>query len=213
MKKTIILVIAISFITSYSMAQEPQADNREMLQFGLKAGVNLSNVYNTESENFETDPKLGFVGGAFLVIPIGRYLGVQPEILYSQKGFRATGESLGIVDYEVTRTTSFIDVPLLVAFKPTRNVTLLAGPQFSFLLKQRDEFENSLWSDVQEEEFANDNLRKNVLCFTGGVDLSMNHLVLSARLGWDLQNNNGDGTSTNPKYKNIWGQATIGFKF
>jgi hypothetical protein len=76
MKKTIILVIAISFITSYSMAQEPQADNREMLQFGLKAGVNLSNVYNTESENFETDPKLGFVGGAFLVIPIGRYLGV-----------------------------------------------------------------------------------------------------------------------------------------
>ena len=55
--------------------------------------------------------------------------------------------------------------------------------------------------------------KKSVLCFLGGIDINLDQFVLSARAGWDLQNNNGDGTSTNPRYKNVWYQATIGFKF
>jgi hypothetical protein len=37
--------------------------------------------------------------------------------------------------------------------------------------------------------------------------------VLSARSGWDVQRNNGDGTSSIPRYKNVWFQATIGYRF
>jgi len=28
-----------------------------------------------------------------------------------------------------------------------------------------------------------------------------------------LQNNNGDGTSNNPRYKNEWTQLSVGFRF
>lgn len=210
MKKIILIIGAVTTMANFSSAQE--TDLRERLLFGLKAGVNYSNVYDTQGEEFQADPKLGLAAGAFIAIPIGKYLGIQPEVLYSQKGFKATGRILGGY-YEFTRTTNFIDVPLLLSFKPSEFLTLLAGPQYSYLIKQSDVFSNSSTSILQEQEFENDNIRKNILCLTGGADLTLKHIVLGARVGWDIQNNNGDGTSTTPRYKNVWYQATVGYRF
>jgi hypothetical protein len=210
MKKIILIIGAITTMSNFSNAQE--TDLRERLLFGLKAGVNYSNVYDAQGEEFQADPKLGLAAGAFVAIPIGKYLGIQPEVLYSQKGFKATGRILGGT-YEFTRTTSFIDVPLLVSFKPSEFLTLVAGPQYSYLIKQTDVFANASTSILQEQEFENDNIRKNILCLTGGVDLTLKHIVLGARVGWDIQNNNGDGTSSTPRYKNVWYQATVGYRF
>lgn len=211
MKKIILIVLSASFVGNI-IAQENETDLRKNLTFGLKAGVNYSNVYDSEGEDFNTDPKLGLAAGAFLAIPIGRYLGVQPEFLFSQKGFRATGKILGST-YSLTRTTNYIDVPLFLTFKPSEFISLLAGPQYSYLTNQKDVFENASTSIEQEQEFENDNIRKNTLCFVGGADINLKHIVLSARAGWDVQNNNGDGSSTTPRYKNVWYQATIGYRF
>jgi hypothetical protein len=210
MKK--LLLIALITITGNAITAQNETDLREKLSFGLKVGANYSNVYDSKGQDFKADPKLGFAGGAFLAIPIGKYLGVQPEVLLSQKGFAATGSLFGST-YKFTRTTTYIDVPLLFAFKPSEFITLLAGPQYSYLLNQKDVWTSSTTSFLQETEFKNENLRKNTLCFTGGIDLTMKHMVLGARAGWDLQNNNGDGSSTTPRYKNAWYQATVGYRF
>lgn len=212
MKKIIIMLALGTGLTHVVSAQENITDVRAKLMFGLKAGVNYSNVYDTQGEAFRANPKLGFAGGAFLAIPLGTYFGIQPEVLYSQKGFQATGNILGS-SYNLTRTSSYVDFPLLFAFKPSEFITILAGPQYSYLVKQKDEFKNESTSIAQETEFGNENVRKNTLCFTGGLDLTMKHIVLGARAGWDVQNNNGDGSSTTPRYKNMWYQATIGYRF
>lgn len=214
MKKIIltIVTITVALMVNNGNAQENRTDFRDRLLFGLKAGTNYSNVYDAQGEAFNANPKFGLATGAFLAIPIGKYLGIQPELLFSQKGFQATGRILGST-YDFTRTTSYIDVPLLFSFKPIEFLNLLAGPQYSYLLKQRDVFANATTSIEQEKEFVNDNVRKNTLCFTGGIDITMKHIVLGARAGWDVQNNNGDGTSTTPRYKNVWYQATIGYRF
>jgi hypothetical protein len=204
--KNLILIVAVMLSITYGTTAQNQA------AFGLKVGANYSNVYDSQGEDFSADAKFGFAAGAFLSIPFGKYLGIQPEILFSQKGFKGTGTMFGST-YDVTRTTNYIDVPLLVAVKPVQYITFLAGPQFSFLMKQKDEF-NSLTSNFQQEEaFDNDNIRKNTLCFTGGADINLDHTVIGLRAGWDLSNNNGDGTSSTPRYKNAWVQATIGYKF
>ncbi|MDP2387806.1 MAG: porin family protein [Bacteroidota bacterium] len=211
--KNIILIMAIFIsIGNRSFAQDNSIDSREKLLFGIKGGVNYSNVYDSQGEEFQADPKLGLVGGAFLAIPIGRYFGLQPEALISQKGFRATGRILGGT-YSFTRTTTYLDVPLLFSIKPVEFITLQVGPQYSYLIKQNDVFTNASTSIEQEQEFVNDNIRKNTLCFTGGADINIKHIVLGARAGWDILNNNGDGTSTTPRYKNVWYQATIGYRF
>jgi len=211
--KIFVLFITISlFTTQYCVAQTSKSsDTRSNLQFGLKAGINSSNVYDAQGDQFVANSKIGFAAGAFATIPFGSLLGFQPEILFSQKGFKSTGYLLGSA-YDLTRTTSYIDIPLLFAVKPTTFITILLGPQYSYLLKQKDEFTNTLNSTAQEQEFSNDNIRKNILSFIGGVDLNSNQFVLSLRAAWDLQNNNGDGTSTNPRYKNVWYQATFGIK-
>lgn len=192
-------------------AQDKADDKRDQLVFGIKAGANLSNVWDEQGSDFVADRKLGAVGGVFLAVPIGKYFGVQPEVLFSQKGFKGEGSLLGF-PYSFTRTTSYIDVPLLFQFKPIPYFTLLAGPQFSYLLKEKNVYTFASNSSEQEEAFANEDVRNNILGFTIGADVTVKAFVVSARAGWDFQTNNKNGVSTTPRYKNQLLQLTIGFR-
>jgi len=209
--KNLLLVLAATALIAHNSFGQDDSNSRKKFQFGLKAGANYSNIYDTKGEEFNAENKFGFAGGVFIAIPIGKFLGIQPEVLYSQKGYKQTGSFLGGT-YELTRTTDYIDIPLLLSIKPVNFMTIQVGPQFSFLTKQKDVFSNSVTTIEQQNEFKNDNIRKNTLCAVGGIDFNFKRVVLGTRAGWDIQNNNGDGTSTNPRYKNAWTQATIGFR-
>lgn len=211
MKKLILTVTVLTFITATAFSQDNALDHREEVQFGAKIGANYSNVYDTEGEEFDADAKTGLALGVFLSIPIGTYLGVQPEILFSQKGFKGSGAILGS-EYKFTRTTNHIDVPLYLAFKPSEFITFVAGPQYSYMLSRTDKFESDFGSTEEKEEFENDEIRKNTLSASIGIDINIDNIVLGARAAWDLQDNKGDGSSSTPRYRNTWLQATIGFK-
>jgi hypothetical protein len=160
---------------------------------------------------FNSDAKFGLTGGAFLKIPFGTYFGFQPEFIFTQKGFKGKGTLLGN-SYDFKRTTTFVEVPLLLAIKPIQYITLLVGPQFSYLARERYEFTSTATSFDQEEEFKLDDVRKNIFGIVGGFDINLSNLNIGARLGWDIQNNNGNGTSTTPRYKNVCTQLTIGYQ-
>ena len=212
MKKLFILILSIAGLTQVAFAQD-EDDVRNKVAFGLKVGGNYSNVYDSEGEDFSADGKIGLAAGGFLSIPIGPIIGIQPEVLFSQKGFKGTGRISG-ANYDLTRTSNYLDVPIFLAIKPAPAFTLLAGPQFSYLMSQHDAFShpNSNWTLVQDKEFDNDDIRKNMLCLVGGFDINIDHAVLSGRVGWDVQSNRADGSSSTPRYKNVWVQATVGFR-
>ncbi len=212
MKKFLLISIIAFFTVKGVSAQETKSDYTNVIHFGFKVGVNRSNIYDSKTQDFSEKPKFGFAGGAFIDIPLGKYFGIQPEVMFSQKGFKASGEILG-QSYNFTRNLNFIDVPIFLAIKPSLFVTILAGPQLSYLISQKDVFENTLYSSSQEQQFQNTNLRKNILCFVGGLDFNLAPAVIGARVGWDLQRNNGDGSSSEPTYKNAWLQLTLGFRF
>lgn len=207
----LMLFSAVTAKAQYSNPQMQGADYRNMIQMGVKLGFNYSNVFDTQGDEFKADGKFGLATGVFAAIPIGSLFGFQPEILISMKGFQATGRYLGFT-YDHTRTTTYIDIPLLVSFKPSPYFNLLAGPQYSYLIKQKDVFRGAGLSYEQETEFTNDNPRLNTLCFLSGFDIDISRIVISARAGWDLFKNNGDNTSTTPRYKNVWYQATLGYR-
>lgn len=209
MKKILLILATVTIIATNSNAQE--TDSRDKLAFGIKVGGNYSNVYDDDGESFTADGKVGVAAGMFFAIPIGKYFGIQPELMFSQKGFQGSGKLLGM-PYSFKRTTNYLDVPLLFAFKPSEFITLLAGPQYSYLLKQKDVFSTSFTTVDQEKVFENDNARKNILGVSAGVDITIEHFVIGARASMDMQNNRGDGTSTTPRYKNALFQATIGFR-
>ncbi len=201
MKNIFLLMSAIIFLAFESQAQDNSRRLNDQFLFGLKAGINSSNVFSTEGEGFSPGPKVGLAAGVFFSIPLLDYAGIQPELLLSQKGFKATGSLAGNI-YEFTRTTTYLDIPVLAAIKPFPFITLLAGPNFSYFLKEKYAFENASTTIEQEEDFINDEARKGTLGFGGGLDINMDHFVLGARVFWDLQKNNGDTNSTTPRYKN-----------
>ncbi|MDQ3109129.1 MAG: PorT family protein [Bacteroidota bacterium] len=212
--KKIILAISIccfSTVLTTLHAQDADTDPRGNFSFGLKAGMNYSNVYDEQGEDFRADGRVGFAGGAFFAIPVGRYLGVQPEVLISQKGFQGSGTLSGS-PYSFSRTTTYIDVPLQFQFKPAQVLSIVFGPQYSFLINEKNNYTYGTNSYQQEQAFNNDNIRKNILGFVTGADIHIKHVVVSGRMGWDFQANHGDGTSSTPRYKNKWVQFTVGFR-
>jgi len=209
-KLSVIIFTTMAFVTIVE-AQVSKSDFSKGLHFGLKVGLNRSNVYDSKTQDFSDNPKIGFAGGAFLSFVLSESISIQPELLYSQKGFKGTGITLG-QSYSFKRTTNFIDVPIFLAIKPVPLVTILVGPQFSYLLSQKDEFDATIFSSSQEQQFKNTDLRKNLLCFVGGLDFNLTSTVISTRVGWDVQRNNGDGTTSVPNYKNAWLQLTLGYR-
>jgi hypothetical protein len=205
----LIMIVFIS-INAYSQDTKIDTDDRDQLRFGFKAGANYSNVYDEEGQGFVADGKFGFAGGVFLSIPFGKVIGFQPEFLYSEKGFKATGGTIGF-NYEYTRTTSYLDIPLLLQIKPSSYFTLVAGPQFSYLLQTKNEF-NSTSTTVQEQ-INSDNYKKNIFGFVVGADMNFDQFVLSGRVGWDISKSDANGNSTTPRYKNQLIQLTAGYRF
>ena len=59
-------------------------------RFGVEAGFNLANL-NGPNVGDVFGSRLGFVGGAFLGLPLSPSLSLQPELLYSQKGGNYNG--------------------------------------------------------------------------------------------------------------------------
>jgi len=210
MKKIIFTIVAMILMAHTMTAQE--SGSMSQIHIGLKAGINYSNIYDSQGQSYTADGKIGLAGGAFVSIPLGAFLGIQPEVLFSQKGFQATSSILGS-NVTLTRTTNYIDVPLFLAIKPMEMLTILVGPQYSYLLSQKDVFTNPITNLEVNQDFNNENIRKNTLCLVAGADVNLNNIVLGARVGMDMYNNNGDGTTTTPRYKNVWAQATVGFRF
>jgi len=101
MKKTFIIIGLLNLsLGTVLKSQDVIVDPRGNFTMGIKAGVNYSNVWDGQGQDFKANPKIGFAGGLFFGIPIGKFLGFQPEVLLSQKGFEGSG-------YLIRRTLFF----------------------------------------------------------------------------------------------------------
>jgi hypothetical protein len=100
------------------------------VRFGIKAGANIANVngdFGTALENWQST--LGFCGGIFLELNLGRVLTIQPEVLYTMKG-ADTGTGKLTFDY--------LEIPILLKLRiPTGSLHpfVFAGPAFGFTLR------------------------------------------------------------------------------
>ena len=187
-KKAVLLVTLL--VTTFGFSQMTTTDTRDELKLGFKAGVNFSNVYDQQGQDFVAEGKSGFAAGAFVAIPIGKVFGIQPEVMYSQKGYKATGKILGL-NYDYSKTATYLDIPLLLQVKPIPMLSLVAGPQFSYLLSTKNEFNGSS-STSNEASINSDNYKKNIFGFVVGADVNIDHFLLSGRAGWDEDRVRGD---------------------
>lgn len=106
--------------SSSLFAQENAVSGGSGVRLGLEAGFDLSNL-NGPNVNDVFGSRLGFVGGAFLGLPLAPTLSIQPELLYSQKGGKYNG-----YDYQL----NYWEVPILLDVTLVGPLGILLGPSF-----------------------------------------------------------------------------------
>jgi hypothetical protein len=210
--RNLLQTIVVGLCVSSGGVYAQEIDFRETVYLGFKGGINHASAWEIEGRSFDPNPRQGFVIGVFAGIPLGKVIGFQPEMQLSQRGFSANSELLGL-NYSFERNTVFLDLQLLMQLKATSQLTLVAGPQFAFLMLKKDEYSFGANSVVLEQEFDRDNLRNTLPGFVAGVEFNYSWFVCSGRTGFDLLANKKDGESFTPRYKNRWLQLAIGMRF
>ncbi|KIO78157.1 hypothetical protein TH53_05445 [Pedobacter lusitanus] len=203
MKKILILAIGLFVATA--------ANAQDRIKFGVKAGVNLSDIIKGDgNNNFDTKVKTGFNAGVTLEIPLIAGLAFTPEVLYSQKGYKLTSP-LG----EFRQTTNFIDVPILASFRLGSSFNIVAGPQVSFLLSTKNKFING-YGSVEQTNVENDSdrFKKSLVGGVIGFRYDVNDKFdIHGRYALDFQKNNENGTSNTPEFRNQVFSLGVGVKF
>src|SRR5512143_1888562 len=110
------------------------------VRMGIKAGANVANVNGNFADNVSNwKSQVGFCGGLFLELNLGRILTLQPEVLYTMKGAEAT-----VVEGTLTGTGKlrfdYLEIPLLLKLRiPTGPIHpfVFAGPAVGFDLSAK----------------------------------------------------------------------------
>ena len=121
MKKLLVLLLLL-ILGSMALAQG--------LSFGIKGGLNHSSANGDWAQGAES--RSGIAAGGYLTLSLLPSFAIQPEILYSQKGFKLSGD-IDSVPWVGEYRINYLEIPVLAKFsfgilvKPY----VLVGPYFA----------------------------------------------------------------------------------
>lgn len=187
MKKTIFVTV---LLVAISMNMEAQ-----LVKFGIKGGINYANQNGSNitvnSTNYQTDAITSYHAGLIAEIKLVDSFSVQPELLYSTQG--ATYKN---AFEEFRNELGYLSIPVLAKINLNKFVSLELGPQASFLLSERNNFNVK---DANTFDFA----------VVGGLGLNITKsLFIQGRYGLGLTD-----ASKDAQVKNSVVQISAGLKF
>lgn len=213
-----LLIVVIGFtMTTESYAQT----------FGVKAGLNLSNMLvedddDTYSDDFKVNP--GFHVGATAEFPITELFSFETGLLLSTKGFKVSEEETFMgetVKYESKLNLIYLDIPLTAKASfdlGGARIYGVFGPYIGMGLSGKSKFEITAMGETETDEedikwgSDEDDFKRLDLGLTmgAGVEISSIQIGLSYGLGLANISTNADGGS---KISNRVLGISVGYKF
>lgn len=135
MKKLILIALFFLALSTNASAQ--------LVKFGIKAGLNYANF---EGSDIQTDAITSYHAGLVAEIKLVDSFSIQPELLYSTQG--ASYENAAT---EFKNELGYLSLPVLAKIHLNKFISLDLGPQASFLLSERNNFNVN---DSETFEFA-----------------------------------------------------------
>jgi hypothetical protein len=125
MKKTLLISIVLLAFSTNIQAQ--------LVKFGIKAGLNYANLTGSE---IKTDAITSYHAGLVAELKLTEGFSIQPELLYSTQGasYKDAGE-------EFRNELGYLSIPILAKISLNKAISLDLGPQASFLMSERQEFD------------------------------------------------------------------------
>ena len=175
--KIFLMVVVIVLSTSQTnlFAQEGK--------FGVKGGLNLSSLYIDEVD--DENPRVGFHAGLYSQMPLGEFLALQPELLFTTKG--AKGEyNISFFNGENEFNLHYIELPLLLVFDIADVFELHGGAYGAYLAGANISTDGDFGS--AREELDRDNFSSFDYGFAFGFGLNLNEsLQVGARYSAGLR--------------------------
>ena len=178
MKSQIKFLVAIA-ITGLSLSNV-QAQSSEF-QFGVKGGVNFSNIYSTEVD--DNNVLTSFNAGIYTSFPVGDIISIQPEALYSRKGGELAYDN-AIATGKTQFKLNYIEVPVLLKVNITENLSVHAGPYFAYLIDAEVNNDADGSAIDFEDSYDNDDFNKFDVGISGGIGFDFGSLGIGARYNY-----------------------------
>lgn len=199
MKKIIILALALVMVQA--------ASAKKMYAFGLRGGVNLTNMSFTENPLTKENQTGFYIGPTFkLAVPI---VGIAADIsaLYDQRG----GD---ISEQNITQKSIVVPLNLRYDFSvlSTLGVFLKAGPQIAFNVGDKD----FKWADGSSYEMSKSNFSINVglgAMILDHLEVSANYNIACGKTGDGVWNNIVSGVGETFKHRNNSWQLGLAYYF
>jgi len=184
------------------------------VEVGVKGGFTFADIPNyaelIDDDGGNAEMRVGAVVGGHLGFALGRVIGLQTEVLYKQKGLKASAPE-GI-DESVTLKLDYIEVPVLLRFGPMgRNgLQFLVGPSFNFNTRARVVLEGMF----DDEEDVKDGFEDFELGLVLGAGYYGSPLIIEGRYEEGLTGIADDpGFSEADTYRNRTFMVLMGFRF
>jgi hypothetical protein len=117
MKKLVVLVLTTGVFFTASA----------QVQFGAKAGANFATITGPGSAG--ATGKVDFHAGGFARLPLVNSFFLQPELIYSRQGAKATSDGVTF-----TMNQNYLNIPVLAKYQHGSGFYAETGPQLGFLL-------------------------------------------------------------------------------
>jgi hypothetical protein len=227
MKKVFVLSIMSLFISTLAFSQ---------VRFGVKGGLNLANISNTNSGGVDNGKTLpSFHVGVIADFGLSEILSLQPGVYYSGKGIKTeTGKSGDPVYHKLTTSPQYIEVPINFVGKipvgGNARIFIGAGPYAGFGIAGKIKSSTQLnggattstevkikWDD--DTPFTSGDLNQGLdklkrFDFGGNVlaGVEIGNFLVSAQYGIGFAKINSGGTnSADDKNKNRVFSVSIGY--
>jgi Outer membrane protein beta-barrel domain len=193
MKKIIIpfaIIMTMTAGTAYS----------QRFKFGIKGGTDIKKL---TGKSFDDQFSYGYHLGVFTEIGLGSRFGIQPEVYFSQVNIDTSSNFSAIHNFnQISKVQlKYVNIPILLSYKPGKFVTLQAGPQYGILI------DNSK-SVLQN---GKDAFNKGDFSILAGIQLNINKVRLYGRYAIGL--NNLNEIDDKDKWKTQTIHLGLGFTF
>ena len=186
--------------------------------FGVKGGMNISRVTGDDSP-VSADSHLGWHGGLLMRLYVSESLVLQPELLYTQKGYNYKyTDSVANVDYRIRDSFDYVELPVLLKLNVNAGDVGLqpyAGAAVSYLVnaKSKETISNDNVSITYNHDVKDD---VNALAFgflVGADVVIMQKYLVGGRYNFGLSNIWKDGHEGGSDVQNGVLMLSLGYLF
>jgi hypothetical protein len=150
-------------------------------KFGVKGGVNFSNLYtdNADDENVLT----GFNIGLYAKVPVTNSISIQPEVYYTGKGAEVVYNNAfasGTAKFKL----NYIEVPVMLVANVTKNFNVQVGPYAGYLISGKTTNESGTYNF--QDNINTDDFNKIDAGVAAGLGIDLETVSFGVRYNYGL---------------------------